>query len=151
MDKFQSVNEILDFAIHAEQEAVEFYTELAKNAANSQMKQVFNDFAQEEMGHKARLLNTKETGVMEDSKEQVLDMKLADYMAHVTVSPDMTYADALIVAMKKEKAAFKLYLALSERVADSEMKALFLSLAQEESRHKLRFEIEYDEYVLREN
>jgi len=28
---------------------------------------------------------------------------------------------------------------------------LFLGLAQEESRHKLRFELEYDEYVLREN
>jgi hypothetical protein len=31
------------------------------------------------------------------------------------------------------------------------MRNIFLALAQEESKHKLRFEIEYDEFVLREN
>lgn len=151
MDKFNSVDEILNFAVQAEQDAVEFYTKLAESTHNLQMKTVFGEFAQEEMKHKARLMEIKQTGIMESSKEKVMDMKVADYMAHVTVSPDMTYADALIVAMKKEKAAFKLYLTLSERVAGSAMKALFLSLAQEESRHKLRFEIEYDENVLKEN
>ncbi len=151
MDKFNSVNEILDFAIQAEQEAVEFYTGLAKNSNNSQMQKVFSDFAQEEMGHKARLLKIKETGIMETSKNEVLDLKVADYLAHVSVSPDMTYADALVVAMKKEKAAFKLYLTLSGRVKNNEMKELFLSLAQEESKHKLRFELEYDENVLKDN
>jgi len=151
MDTFNSVNEILNFAIQAEQEAVEFYTGLAANSKNSQMQKVFEEFAQEEMGHKARLLKILETGIMETSKEEVLDMKVTDYLAHVTVSPNMTYADALVVAMKKEKAAFKLYLTLSGRVKNSEMKELFMSLAQEESKHKLRFELEYDENVLKEN
>jgi len=40
---------------------------------------------------------------------------------------------------------------LSGETTDPSMKALFLSLAQEESKHKLRFEVEYDEYILREN
>lgn len=151
MLEFKTVDEILDFAITAEQEAVEFYTKLADSTTNSQMKTVFEEFAQEEMAHKARLLDVKQTGVLESSKEKVLDMKVADYVARVNVSSEMTYADALVVAMKKEKAAFKLYMALSERAANTEMKSLFLSLAQEESRHKLRFELEYDEYVLRDN
>ena len=34
---------------------------------------------------------------------------------------------------------------------DKDQKAIFLALAQEEARHKLRFEIEYDEAVLTEN
>ncbi|MDX9697466.1 MAG: ferritin family protein, partial [Bacteroidales bacterium] len=63
----------------------------------------------------------------------------------------MSYQDALVLAMKKEKSAFKLYLELSNRAKDTQMKNLFLSLAQEESKHKLRFELEYDEFVLREN
>lgn len=63
----------------------------------------------------------------------------------------MTYADALVLAMKKEKAAFKLYTTLSLRVDNIELKAVFQSLAVEESKHKLRFELEYDEYVMREN
>ena len=31
------------------------------------------------------------------------------------------------------------------------MRELFLSLAQEEAKHKLRFEIEYDDMILTEN
>lgn len=151
MSTFNSVEEILNFAIDAEQEAVEFYSNLAEKAVNSEMQKVFMDFAHEEMGHKARLMEVKETGIMETCCETVMDMKMADYITNATISPDMTYADALIVAMKKEKAAFKLYLALSERMQDPKLKELFLLLAQEESRHKLRFELEYDEFVLREN
>ena len=72
-------------------------------------------------------------------------------MVSVKPSADMTYREALVLAMKKEKAAFKLYLELSKRATTEDMKNIFLSLAQEESKHKLRFEIEYDEFILREN
>jgi rubrerythrin len=63
----------------------------------------------------------------------------------------MNYQDALVLAMNKEKAAFRLYMDLSERAGNEEMRELFQMLAQEESKHKLRFELEYDDYVLREN
>ena len=63
----------------------------------------------------------------------------------------MTYEDALVVAMQNEKAAFKLYMTLMEKAPTQALKDIFLSLAQEESKHKLKFELEYDEYVLREN
>ncbi len=55
------------------------------------------------------------------------------------------------LAMKREKASFKLYTNLAERAPNDGLKDIFLTLAMEESRHKLRFELEYDEYVLREN
>jgi rubrerythrin len=151
MNEFKTVDQILDFAINAEQEAVEFYSGLANNAKNSEMKEVFEDFAREEMKHKARLMNIKQTGIMESSQEKILDLKMADYIVSVEATPDMPYSDALIVAMKKEKAAFKLYMTLSNRAENPELKELFLSLAMEESKHKLRFELEYDEFVLREN
>jgi rubrerythrin len=151
MNEFKSIDQILDFAIDAEQEAVDFYTGLANNAKNSEMKTVFTEFAGEEMKHKARLLNIKSTGIMTMSNEKVMDLKIADYTVAVDAKPDMPYQDALIVAMKKEKAAYKLYMTLSTRSENKELKDLFLSLAMEESKHKLRFEIEYDEFVLREN
>jgi rubrerythrin len=72
-------------------------------------------------------------------------------MVHVDPTPDMDYQDALVLAMNKEKAAFRLYMDLSEKANNEEMKQLFLSLAQEESKHKLRFELEYDENVLKDN
>ena len=74
-----------------------------------------------------------------------------DYVVNVKVSPNMSYEDALVVAMNKEKAAFRLYTSLSERASNAGLKNLFAALAQEESKHKLRFEVEYDDFVLREN
>ena len=151
MNKIETVNEILDFAINEEQMAVDFYSELADVAKTDDMRQVFIKFAEEEIKHKQRLLKIKEEGFYTLEKEQITDLKISDYIVNVKPTPGMTYEDALILAMKKEKAAFKLYLALSDRAPNAQLKDIFLGLAQEESKHKLRFEIEYDEYVLREN
>ncbi len=151
MKEFKSIDDILDFAINSEQEAVDFYTQLADQSEREEMTEIFQQFAKEEMGHKSRLMNIKQTGSFEVKDTEIKDLKISDYILDVEPKPNMSYHDALVVAMKKEKAAFKLYLNLADRSPNEEMKNLFLSLAQEESKHKLRFEIEYDEYVLREN
>jgi rubrerythrin len=151
MKEFTSVDDILEFAIGLEQDAVNFYKELAKNALTPDMKQVFEQFAREEIEHKARLTGIKEQGLYHMKQEAVNDLKIGDYLVSIKPSPGMSYRDTLVLAIKREKAAFKLYTDLSEKTPDKEMKALFLSLALEESKHKLRFELEYDEYVLRDN
>jgi rubrerythrin len=151
MKEFNSINDILDFAINAEQEAVNFYTSLADHSKNAAMKKVFIDFAQEEMKHKSMLMGIKEHGKIDVSDLKIKDLKIADYLVSVKPTAGMTYEEALILAMQKEKKAFMLYMNLSEKAEEPSMKKLFLSLAQEESRHKLRFELEYDEYILREN
>ena len=151
MKVFESINDILDFAINAEQEAIEFYTKLAEMSKSPEMKLVFTQFAGEEISHKAKLLNVKESGIVAISSEKITDLKIADYTVSVRPTPEMSYSDALILAMNKEKAAFKLYTALAQRTDDTEIKNLFHMLAQEESKHKLQFELEYDEFVLREN
>jgi rubrerythrin len=115
------------------------------------MKTVFIDFAQEEMKHKSMLMGIKEHGKFDVPDLKIKDLKIADYLVSVKPTASMTYEEALILAMQKEKKAFMLYMNLSEKAEEPSMKKLFLSLAQEESRHKLRFELEYDEYILREN
>ena len=151
MKEFTSVNDILDFAMNAEQESVDFYKDLAENATNEDMRRVFNQFAQEEISHKARIMKVKEEEAYELPREKIQDLKVSNYMVSVKPHPDMNYQDALVLAMNKEKAAFRLYTDLSEKASNEDMKELFLTLAQEESKHKLRFELEYDDYVLREN
>ena len=59
----------------------------------------------------------------------------------------MDYQEALQVAMHKEKKAFLLYTDLAGAVEDAGLKNTFLALAQEEAKHKLRFEIEYDDLL----
>ncbi len=151
MNEFRNIDDILDFAIEREQDAVNFYNKLAASARNADMKTTFEQFAQEEMGHKAKLLKIKVEGINALKNEKVQDLKIADYIVRDENRGELNYEQALVLAMKREKAAFRLYLTLSERVKDTDYKNLFLSLAQEESRHKLRFELEYDEFVLREN
>jgi len=41
MKEFTNVNEILDFAIAREQDAVDFYNRLVGNARNNDMRQIF--------------------------------------------------------------------------------------------------------------
>jgi rubrerythrin len=151
MKEFKHVDEILVFAIEQEQKAVDFYTGLAKEAHSEEMKKVFLEFAGEEIKHKQRLTRIREEGVFTMPKQQVTDLKIADYMVEVKASGKLSYEEALVLAMKREKAAFKLYTTLAERAPNDELKEIFESLAMEESKHKLRFEVEYDEYVLREN
>lgn len=150
MKSWMSPDEILDFAIDEEEAAVKFYTGMAEKAEHSAMKRDFLLFANEERGHKAKLIAVKEGKKFQPTNEKVLDLKIADYT--VDVNPDQVenYEDALVVAMKKEKAAFKLYTKLSEMVETEDAKNLFSSLAQEEAKHKLRFEIAFDD-LLKEN
>jgi len=151
MKTFEKVNDILNFAIEQEQKAVEFYTELAEKARTKDMQKVFEDFVKEEISHKARLVQIQNDGIMTLTEEKVHDLKIADYTVPDENISNLSYEQALKLAMSKEKAAFKLYTALAERVINNDLKKLFQLLAIEESKHKLRFELEYDEYVLREN
>ena len=151
MKEFETIEDILDFAIQSEQNAVDFYSKLAQDSRNEEMKQVFVQFAKEEMGHKAGLLRIKTNGTFAVKDEIVLDLKMSDYLVDVEPTPDMSYEQALVIAMKREKNAFKLYTHLSAKAPTAELKRIFQSLAVEESKHKLRFELEYDEFILKEN
>ena len=149
--KFNSVDDVLDYAIEKEQDAADFYTDLANKMGIKHMKEVFLGFANEEKAHKAKLLAVKDGKLMLAVEKSVMDLKLGDNLVEIELSADLGYQEALIVAMKAEKAAFKLYSDLAETTDDANLRQTFLELAQEEAKHKLRFEIEYDENVLTEN
>jgi len=148
---FRNVDEILDFAIKEEEKARDFYLYLAKRVKRPAMKETFEEFAGEEEKHKKRLLEVKEGQRSAKEAEEVPDMKMSDYLVDVTPSKDMDYGDALILAMKREKAAFRLYTRLSQVVTDANLSQVFKSLASEEAKHKMAFEVEYDEHYMAEN
>jgi rubrerythrin len=146
-----SVEEILDFAIKSEERSYEFYTRLAEKVKRENMKKVFLEFAEEEKGHKEKLLRIKEGEMLLPVREKVMDLKIAEYVEDVEPDIDLDYNQALIIAMKSEKAAYRMYQDLADTVEDPDLKNILQGLAQEEAKHKLRFEIEYDEYTLKEN
>jgi len=147
----ESVNDILDYAISREEEAAEFYLDLAERMERPWMRDTFVEFAQEEMGHKKRLQAVKQGRLLISAAHKIQDLKIGDYLVDVAPGDALDYKQALIVAMKREKASFKLYTDLAAAADSDEVREIFRSLAQEEARHKLRFELEYDREFLTEN
>jgi rubrerythrin len=151
MSQWQTTEEILDFAIKNEEAAAQFYKNLGEQANLKHMREAFEEFAREELRHKAKLMGVRKSGTLEPASKAVLDLKIGDYLVNEAPSAEMDYQQALILAMKQEKAAFKLYNDLAAATADSDLRELLLGLAQEEAKHKLRFEVEYDDVILAEN
>jgi rubrerythrin len=147
----QSVEEVLDFAISREQQAVDFYTKLSTLAPGIQLQELMRGYAKEEQRHKDKLLAVKQGGALDNAHKQPLDLKMADYLVDVEETPEMTYQDALIIAMKREQVAFKLYTDMAAKIEDAELKSLFESLAREEASHKNYFESEYDDKIYTDN
>jgi len=150
MGEFGSIEEVLEFAIDRETEANRFYLDLARQVRTPGMKKVCEDLAKEELGHKAKLEAMMRSEIVVP-QEKVTDLKIAQYTVEAKPGPNMDYKDMLILAMQKEKASFHLYSDLVQVVDNEAQRQAFLSLAQEEARHKLRFELEYDDVVLKEN
>jgi rubrerythrin len=146
-----TVDEILNFAIDQEQQAADFYANVAQRAETAEMKKMLLDFSDEEKNHKKILQNVK-SGEHELTPEQeTLDLKISDYLVEVEFSENISYQDALIIAMKKERAAYQLYTDMAEKIPESQLRDVLIGLAKEEEKHKLFFETEYDERILTDN
>ncbi|MBW7990544.1 MAG: ferritin family protein [Planctomycetes bacterium] len=137
--------DILEHAIAKEVEAFHFYMALADRVEDRQMSIVFEDLAKEELGHKAKLeLEIMKTGRTVTAKQRPPRPE-GSYIISNDPSPlDMDYKDILMLAMAKEEAAFRTYVNLAARVSDEESREVLLALAEEEVKHKLRFQAEYD-------
>ncbi len=144
MDTPKSDSEILEFAIAREIEANRFYLALADRVAGEDMRKIFEELAEEEIGHKRKLeLEMMKTGrIVTNDKPEIPEH---DYVVSDTDAPlDMDYKDMLLLGIEKEDAAFRTYINLLSSVNDQESREVLLALAQEEVKHKLRFETEYD-------
>ena len=143
MRNFHSIQEVLDFAISKEIEASNFYKRLSQIVEKPEIQKKLSAFALEEFQHKLKLETVRDGDGML-SHEDVGSLDIADYLDDVEPSADMSYTDALAIAMKREKAAFKLYSDLATIAKHEKAKEIFLLLAQEEAKHKLHLEVEYD-------
>jgi len=149
--EFNSVDEVLDYAINSEQNAADFYRDLADKVDNPGISRMFMGFSGEEMGHKKKLEAVKSGKTLKNDSKRVLNMKIAETLTPVEPQKDMSLQEALIVAMQREKEAFALYNELASVTSDDNIRSTFEMLAQEEAKHKLRFEVEYDEMIMSEN
>lgn len=143
----QEFNEILDFAIDREKEAVKFYRDLQSEAKFKDQMEVLKDLEAMEMGHIIVIENIRAKGVSEADIPKVTNLKISEYLTVDVDKLDLSYQNILIKAMKREEASFKLYSEMSVKFGDGEIATLFRKLASDEAKHKLIFEKIYDEWI----
>lgn len=144
MEMFEGDTEIFEFAIAREIEAYEFYTALAERMIDPEKQQMFTELAAEEVEHKDKLeLELMKLGQVVTTID-VENMDKAEYEIEGDYVFDMEYADILQLAMEKEQAAFRLYASMASKMKDQASVDMLLTLAEQEVKHKIRFEYEYD-------
>jgi rubrerythrin len=148
---FDNLQAVINFAIEKEKEAASFYEENSKSEKMAGKKQMLLEFAAEERKHQTLLEDYLATGVAEKLDDYqfkwITDIKRSDYVEPTEYKPGMPYNELLMLAMKREEAALKLYNALLDKAQDEDAKKLFKMLCQEEAKHKLALETMYDDYM----
>ena len=145
-------NEIIDFAISKEEEAVQFYQELQNRAKFNSQKTVLKEFENMEKGHINILNNIKQKNEKHfENIPNVQDLSISNYLVETEFTESSDYQDIIIIAMKREEKAFNLYNDLASKTTDIEIKNLFEKLSSEEAKHKLHFEKIYEDEILTDN
>ena len=127
-----------------------FYTRLSKTTKTPEMRKALLMFAGQERMHKRRLQAIRARGpVIGSSGEEVTNLEISDYVVDGKPTPDMQYQDALLFAIKRERAAQRLYTALAALADVEEIKSMFQALAKEEAKHELLFKTEVISHLRR--
>ncbi len=155
MDTDNAIRNVLRTAIQREIDAYTLYSSAAANVDDPQARDMLNDLAAQEVGHRKRLEGLLEGKVFrvlsQRQQQQVEDLKITDYLVEVPLNDDSDLQDVLIVAGKREDASHNLYASLAQVAEDDETQKLFEFLANEELTHKRRVETLYDQIIYREN
>lgn len=148
---FQNLSEILDFAIDKEKEAADFYRSISEKEQFSGKKQMLLEFAEQERNHQ-EILEKFKTGSIGSQLDDyqfkwITDIKRSDYVEDIQYEPGMGYSELLMLAMKREEKALKLYNQLLDNAQSDEAVKVFKMLCQEEAKHKLSLETLYDDFM----
>jgi rubrerythrin len=142
-DDFETVKQVLNFAIAREKESYDAYFELAKLITEPEVRSMFEEFAADELQHALRL-EAIEAGDLKIDIEKIGSLGIAENLQSRKITADMDYVDALAAAIIKEQNAYNLYTLLASKVDKQVIKEIFLHIAREEAKHKLKLEVEYD-------
>ncbi|MBN1151117.1 ferritin family protein [candidate division WOR-3 bacterium] len=131
---------ILKKAIKNEIEAYIFYDSVAKKVKEESMKSLFSDLAQEEKNHRTLLESYLENPSKPLVFQEGQDYKVSESVDLPPLTSDMSPAEAVSLAMKKEEEAMKTYEQFADLSKDEEQAGIFRNLANMEKGHKAKLE-----------
>lgn len=143
-----SVGDVVNFAIEKEEKAMAFYRKCAERASNPGIKQFFEEMVEEEQSHRDMLKNLDTLDLEGVKLQKIEDLKISDYLLDVPFKDNLTYQEALTIAMKKEEKAHAFYSSWKNKCMSEKAARLFEVLENEEAKHKRKLETLYDEEIL---
>jgi len=145
----QQVNmeEVLNQAIHREEIAHSFYTNLITIVADKVSKDTLLYMANEdeELKHK-EFLEKYKRGELEGRSlnlKMVVDGKVVEALGPPEITERLEHKDIFLIAAEREKASHEFYTKLAALQPEGELKGLLLKFAQEELAHKEKVEYLY--------
>jgi rubrerythrin len=134
------VAQLLTMAIDREADAHDFYAQAASRMKNPAIRDAFAKLAEEELCHKRFLETCTKDPQLLSKLPLPADFKVAEATAEQELSIDMTPAQAMTVAMKKEQQAVEFYRCLAAQAKDPSYRQALEGLARMELDHKNRLE-----------
>jgi rubrerythrin len=147
MRNFTNVEDVLLFALEAENQSIEFYSRLSEAATEQELKKMFFDLMSEEACHVKKLeyflshINEQELSKID------IDLSSGKYFSQDVSSHDIAFEECLKIAIQKERAAINLYTDLARESTTQTIIDLFRMLSYEETKHALKFEHLFEAYL----
>ena len=150
MFEFQTVRDVINFAVSLERVSQKLYNELAEEVTDAGVRQFLLQMAKEEAIHEEQLRSLLESGD-QDLSGDVDPAELHSYMQAMQIPDVLDYKRAVKIAYDKEKASQMLYMILANAAGVDYIKRLLTLLAKQGAKHREFFAHEYDRIRLSEN
>lgn len=139
--------ELLDTAISREIASQALYIAGQRKTQDPGAKALMKELAEEELKHSQLLRDIKEKGLAQAGwqRNEVLNLRISEYLTGGETLEGAELQDTLIFAMKREQQSIEFYSRLMSVMRDKAAKEMCERLIHEELRHKLRLEIFYDD------
>ena len=135
---------LFDFAIQQEIDAYNFYKAAAEKVTNAGVRQIFEELASEEEGHKSLLEHIRiDETLVGKFNELKVDYMIAEANEMPALTLDLKPAEAIAIAMKREQLAAELYRTMAPSAVNDRERLSFESLENMEMNHKHRLENAY--------
>jgi rubrerythrin len=137
--------DLIDTAIKREEAAYTFYMDIHGKVEDSGVKDTLEWIANEEIKHKAFLVNFRDGNHSSDTfqKRDVKYYKIAEHMEEPETEGEIKDVEIYLVAAHREARSHKFYSELADLQPEGDTKEVLLKMANEELKHKEKMEYLY--------
>ena len=140
---------LIETAIKKEIDSRALYEAARTKVKDPIAKNVLKALAEEEEQHleKLRVLTGKTFMMSSTSSEMMLELKKSEFMLKEVIPKDISVADILLLAIKREQAALEFFSKMCSVYKSKEAKTLCEELTHEELKHKVKLELMYEDII----